>query len=146
MTSVNWLELLECVTASCLVGFLALTCIRIICSHLQNWEEYKDKLDFPGGSDCKRSVCNVGNLGLIPQSGRSPGEGNGNPFQYSCLENSMDRGAWRATVHGVTKKSDMTKGLTCLLFSFSCIIYTTWYMPLSFKKQLPSPPSSMWNS
>ena len=44
-----------------------------------------------------------GNMGLIPGSGRSPGEGNGNPFQYSCLENSMDTGVWRATVHGVTK-------------------------------------------
>ena len=51
----------------------------------------------------KKSACNAGDLGLIPGSGRSPGEGNGNPLQYSCLENSMDRGAWWATVHGVTK-------------------------------------------
>ena len=58
---------------------------------------------FPGGSDGKASARNVGDLGLIPGSGRSPGEGNGNPLQYSCLENSMDRGAWWATVHGVTK-------------------------------------------
>ena len=57
----------------------------------------------PDGSDSKESACNMGNLGLIPGSRRSPGEGNGNPFQYSCLENSMDRGAWQATVHGVTK-------------------------------------------
>ena len=49
------------------------------------------------------SACNVGDLGSIPGLGRSPGKGNGNPLQYSCLENSMDRGAWRATVHGVTK-------------------------------------------
>ena len=49
------------------------------------------------------SACNVGDLGLIAGSGRSPGEGNGNPLQYSCLENSMDGGAWWATVHGVTK-------------------------------------------
>ena len=50
--------------------------------------------DFPGGSDGKASVYNVGDLGSIPGSGRSPGEGNGNPFQYYCLENPMDRGAW----------------------------------------------------
>ena len=58
---------------------------------------------FPGGSDGKVSACNVVDLGSIPGSGRSPGEGNGNPLQYSCLENSMDGGAWWATVHGVTK-------------------------------------------
>ena len=50
--------------------------------------------DFPGGLDGKASVYNVGDLGSIPGLGRSPGEGNGNPFQYSCLENPMDRGAW----------------------------------------------------
>ena len=57
---------------------------------------------FPGGSDGKESACNAGDLGSVPGSGRSPGEGHGNPLQYSCLENPMDRGAWRATVHGVT--------------------------------------------
>ena len=49
---------------------------------------------FLGGSDGKESACNAGDPGLIPGSGRSPGEGNGNPLQYSCLENSVDRGAW----------------------------------------------------
>ena len=57
----------------------------------------------PGGSDSKESALNAGDPGLIPGSGRSPGEGNGNPLQYSCLGNHMDRGAWWATVHGVTK-------------------------------------------
>ena len=57
--------------------------------------------DFPGGSDFKESVCNAGDLGSIPGSERSSGKGNGNPLQYSCLENPMDRGAWWATVHGV---------------------------------------------
>ena len=57
----------------------------------------------------KNPPANAGDTGSIPQgSGRSPGEGNGNPLQYSCLENPMDRGAWRATVHGVTKESDTT--------------------------------------
>ena len=60
-------------------------------------------MGFPGSSDGKESVCNAGDLGSIPGLGRSPGEGNGNPLQYSCLESSMDRGAWRATVHGVAK-------------------------------------------
>ena len=58
---------------------------------------------FPGSSDGKVSACNAGDLGSIPESGRSPGEGNDNPLQYSCLENPMDRGAWRATVHRITK-------------------------------------------
>ena len=53
--------------------------------------------------DSKESACNVGDPGLIPKSGRSPGEGNGNPLQYSCLENSMDRRARQAAVHGVSK-------------------------------------------
>ena len=60
-------------------------------------------LDFPGGSDGKASVYNAGDPGSIPGSGRFPGEGNGNPLQYYYLENPMDRGAWQATVHGVTK-------------------------------------------
>jgi len=60
-------------------------------------------MGFPGGSDSKESACNVGDLGSIPGSGTSRGKGNGNPFQYSCLENSMDRGVWWAIAHGVTK-------------------------------------------
>ena len=58
---------------------------------------------FPCHSAGKESACNAGDLGLIPGLGRSPGEGNGNPLQYSCLENPMDRGAWQATVHGFTR-------------------------------------------
>ena len=61
-----------------------------------------------GGSDGKTSAYNAEDLGSISGSGRSPGEGNGNPLQYSSLENPIDRGAWRATVHGVTKGSDKT--------------------------------------
>ena len=58
---------------------------------------------FPGGSDGKESACSAGDEGSIPGSGRSPGEGNDNPLQYSCLGNPMNRGAWQATVHGVAK-------------------------------------------
>ena len=57
----------------------------------------------PSGSDCKESACSAGYLGSISGPGRSPGEGNGNPLQYSCLENSTDRGAWQTTVYEVTK-------------------------------------------
>ena len=60
------------------------------------------------GSEVKASACNVGDLGSIPGLGRSPGEGNGNPLQYSCLENLMDGGAWWATVHGVAKSQTFT--------------------------------------
>ena len=62
-----------------------------------------NRLGFPGGSEVKASACNAGDLGLIPGSGRSPGEGNGNLPQYSCLENPMVGGAWWAPVHGVAK-------------------------------------------
>ena len=69
------------------------------------WGKYKqlylEEDCFPGGSEVKASACNAGDLGSIPELGRSPGEGNGNPLPYSCLENSMDGGAWQAT--GVAK-------------------------------------------
>ena len=58
---------------------------------------------FPGGSEGQESACSAGDVGSIPGSGRSPGEGHGNPLQYFSLENPRDRGAWRATVHGVAK-------------------------------------------
>ena len=69
----------------------------------QTWTFSNWTLGFPGGSEVKASDSNAGDLGSIPGSGRSPGEGNGNPFQYSCLENLMDGGAWWATVHKVAK-------------------------------------------
>ena len=75
---------------------------------------------FPGGSDGKESACNAGDLGLIPGLGRSPGEGNGTPLQYSCLVNPMDRGAWWAVVHGVTEESGVSEPLT---LSLSCLLW-----------------------
>ena len=63
---------------------------------------------FPGGSVVKNLPANVEDAGSIPGSGRCPGEGNGNPLQYSCLYNPMDRGAWLVTVHGFTKESGVT--------------------------------------
>ena len=65
------------------------------------------RIGFPGGSDGKESACIAGDPGLIPGSGRSPGEGNGNPLEYSCLENPMDRGGWRAIVHGVSQSQNL---------------------------------------
>ena len=62
-----------------------------------------EKVSHPGGSVVKNSSANTGDVSSTPGSGRSPGEGNGNPLQYSCLGNPMDGGAWRATVHGAVK-------------------------------------------
>ena len=72
-------------------------------------------MGFPNSSDGKESACNAGDTDLIPGLGGSPVEGNGNPLQYSCLENSMDRGDWRAIVHGGHTESDMTEQLTHVL-------------------------------
>ena len=72
----------------------------------------------PGGSEVKASTSNEGGLGSIPGSGRSPGEGNGNPFQYSCLENPMDGGAWWATVHGVAKSRTRLSDFTFTLVHY----------------------------
>ena len=69
-------------------------------------------MGFPGKSDGKESACNAGDPGSIPGFGRSPGGGNGNLLQYSCLENPMDRGAWQAIVHGITKSRTQLKQLS----------------------------------
>ena len=69
-------------------------------------------MGFSGGSEVKASASNVGDLGSIPGSGRYPGEGNGNPLQYSCPENPMDRGAWYARVHGVAKSRTQLRDFT----------------------------------
>ena len=69
-------------------------------------------MGFPGGSDGKESACNAGDPGSIPESGRCPGEGNGNWLQYSCLENPMDREVWWAAVHGVAKSRTRLRDFT----------------------------------
>ena len=98
----------------------------------------------PCSSNGKESACNAGDLGSIPGSGGSPGGGTGNPLQYSCLENSMERGAWRATVHGVAK-SQMTEhdseqlGNKPLLKS-RALFYKSHQMAFAFL--LPSPSCS----
>ena len=70
-------------------------------------------------TDGKESACNAGDLGSVPGLGRSPGEGNDNPLQYSCLEKPMDRGAWRATVHGIAKSRT---GLSYFHFTSPCLL------------------------
>ena len=78
---------------------------------LQKGNRYGSEF-FPGGSDGKASAYNAGDPGSIPGSGRSSGEGNGNPLPHSCLENCMDGGAWRATVHGVAKSRTRLRDFT----------------------------------
>ena len=92
-------------------------------------------LGFPDGSDGKASVCNAGHLGSIPGSGRSPGEGNGNPLQYSCLENPMDGRAWWATVHGVAKSGTRLSDFT--FTSLTCLVPEAGANVLNHKTTLP---------
>ena len=87
-------------------------------------------LGFPGGSEDKVSAYNVGDPGLIPGSGRSPGEGNGNPLQYSCLENPMDGGAWWATVHRVAKGRTWLSNFTFI--SLSELLFNLCNISLNF--------------
>ena len=78
-------------------------------------------MGFPSGSDSKESVCNAGDLRSIPGLGRSLGKGNGYPLQHSCLENSMDRGAWQVTVQGVAKSQTQLSTHTFLSLILSLI-------------------------
>ena len=78
--------------------------------------QFKVEMGFPSGSDGKESACNAGDLGSIPGLGRSPREGNDNPLQYTCLENPMGRGAWQATVQGVTKNWTQLNDYTFTFF------------------------------
>ena len=81
-------------------------------------------MGFRCGSDSKESACNAGDPGLIPGLGRSPGEGNGYPLQYSCLENRKDRGVWWVTANEWgCQESDMTESLTLLLLLLLLIVY-----------------------
>ena len=94
---------------------------------------------FPGGSDGKASAYNAGDPRSIPGLGRSPGEGNGNPLQYSCLENLMDGGAWLATLHGVAKSYSRLSDITIYLSIYLSALRAWWpkYWSFSFKSVLP---------
>ena len=80
-------------------------------------------MGFPGGSDGKEFARNVGDLCSVPEWERSPGEGNGYPPQYPCLENSMDRGAWRATVHGLPNLGHLSDNYQDLLLLLSEMLF-----------------------
>ena len=82
---------------------------------------------FPGGSAGKESACKEGDPGLISGLGRSPGEGNGSPLQYACLENPMDRGAWRATVHGESHGERSLAGYSPWGHKELDMIVATWH-------------------
>ena len=82
-----------------------------VCAHTYIYPHTRYSVDFPGGSVVKNPPANAGKASLIPRSGRSAGEGNSNPLQYSCLGNPMDRGAWWPTVCGTAKESDTTEQL-----------------------------------
>ena len=94
---------------------------------------------FPGGSEVKASACNVGDLGSVPGWGRAPGEGNGTPLQYSCLENPMDGGAWWATVHGVAKSRTRLSDFT---FTF-CMLFSSLFIQQRFIQDLLSPNTTL---
>ena len=99
-------------------------------------------LGFPDGSDGKEYACNAGDLGSMPGSGRSPEEGNGSPLQYSCLENSRDRGNWQVIVHGVAKRQPnrMSNTFTGMLHHeiLSLNISYLWLLCGSVVKNLPA--------
>jgi len=80
---------------------------------------------FPGGSVVKNLLINAGDMGSIPGLGRSPGGGNGNPLQYSCLGNPMDRGAWQATVHGVTNATEQLNNSNNSITESLCCTFET---------------------
>ena len=102
-------------------------------------------MGFPGGLVVKNPPANAGNTGSNPGSGRSPGGGNGNPLQYSCLENPMDRGAWWATVHGIARvRHDIVQQLSsnnCILFYTSQYCTIVIFDNLKQNKQK----TSMWD-
>ena len=102
-------------------------------------------IGFPGGSEGKPSACSAGDLGLIPGSGRSAGERNGNLPQYSCLENSTDSGAWEATVHGITKSHTWLRNFTLCPYTCVHMHMSNVYVHLSFWKSItPLPPLTRW--
>ena len=93
-------------------------------------------MGFPGGSVVKNPPANAGDAGSIPGSGRSPGVGNGNPLQYSCLGNPMDRGAWWAIVHRITKSRMQLQQLNTYAYYFSrfhiyALIYGIFFLFLA---------------
>ena len=125
------------------------TCMRTqpsyvqVCAHTYIYPHTRYSVDFPGGSVVKNPPANAGKASLIPRSGRSPGEGNSNPLQYSCLGNPMDRGAWQVTVCGTAKELDKTEQLTqqqSTVYSSSPSVPLWFQPPLLESTQSPRRP------
>ena len=118
-----------------LMGILSLSALHSPVSKDVIWPGFPHSLGFPHSSVGKESACNAGDPGSVPGLGRSPGEGNGNPLQYPCLENPRDRGAWRAIVHGVAKSqtrlSDLTTTTTNPLAALCLPVHTGLCRPWS---------------
>ena len=91
-------------------------------------------VSFPGGSDGEESACNAGDLGLIPGLGRSPGERNGYPLQYSCLQSSKDRGAWWTTIPGIAKSQTGLSDFTICGHHVAILTYGLWSISVQFSK------------
>ena len=98
----------------------------------------------PGGSDGKESACSVGDPGLIPGSGRSPGEENGNPLQYFSLENPMNRGVWQAAVHGVAKSRTQPSDFTFFFRDGSILLRSVFYFYFNLGKKAKGESSAPW--
>ena len=116
-------------------------CHIFYCLSHQGSHIYKQKQDFPGGSDSKASVYNARDLGSSPGLGRSPGEGDGNPLQYYCLENPMERGDWQATLYGVAKSQTQLSDFTHSLMPFSGLPWQlSWVGKILWRRDmLPTP-------
>ena len=115
-----------------------------------NFERQHEYLSgFAGDSDNKESACSAGDPGLIPGSGSSLGEGNGYPFQYFCLENSMDRGAWRITVHGTAKRRTRPSNWAHTYTQYykqrkKILTLFSWHENISPKKLFDCPNTTRW--
>ena len=107
------------------------------------WYERHYTLGFPGGSEGKASACNAGDLGSILGSGRSPGEGNSNPLQYSCLENPMDQQAWQTIVHGITKSWTQLSDFTFSLLHVAYLILVSLEKLTFLNQSLPMSPQEL---
>ena len=122
---------------------LSLTARQFFYTVRERVRPFQGVYSFPGGSEGKESACNAGDLSSIPGSGRSLREGNGNPFQNSCLENSMDRGAWWAIVHGIAESDRIARLTLSLLlcfwraiFALQCSTITTRRLSNNYTKSL----------
>ena len=120
-----------CLVLCQLAFHLSYYLLNVFCVGSGKWFSHCSSVlqDFPHSSVGKESACNAGDLGSFPGTGRSPGEGNGNPLQYSRLENPMDGGVWQATVHGVTRVGHVLATKPPPTTAFRIPHQETWFVP-----------------